>query len=178
MAAKKDAYTAAESGEKAVVTTAVLETDSTPSRGFPKGSTRVLIVANDPETFREGKVDDKTVYYGMASRIYAHIAKHLGMEESDPKKLSYEVDVTIDGKTTKQTVYIKGARGGKSIKVPVMRGTQFAESTKGHRRMFSIPIPGNANLKMINAFLAETIKDNKPPYFVSKDGIQHPIFYT
>ncbi len=116
-----------------------------------------------------------TVTYGMASRVYDHIADHLGMKASDPTKLSYEVDVTIDGVTSKQTVYIKGARGGSSIKVPMMQGTTFVESTKGHRRMLSIPVPGSANIKMITAFLNEVITANKPPYFISKDGVQQTL---
>lgn len=67
-------------------------------------------------------------------------------------------------------VPIRGAKGN-SIKIP----TGKTKTTRGvkHDVLVQIPMPGGMTIPKIRAFLGKSTKN--PAYFVSSDGIQHPV---
>lgn len=72
------------------------------------------------------------------------------------------------GKTVK--VNVRGSVGAKRIKVPV------PGDNDGKQNYYSIPVPANANITTIKAFLGKAKK--KVSYFVSPDGRSIPLAET
>lgn len=143
-----------------------------PARGPGKFS-RVWCYSDKPGVL----IKNKKYPEGMPIivKVADYIAKHLGMDvlESIPRRV---VPTTGDASATGNlTVYYRGSMGAGSIKVPMMEGGGFKESTKGHRRHLSIPMPAGATLGNITEFLNTEIKSNKPPYFISKGGRRYPL---
>lgn len=82
---------------------------------------------------------------------------------------AFEEKIKIRIGKNKQRVPIKGSVGAGSIKVYTGKKT-----TKGHRQIARIPVPGNATILEIQNFL-KTAKKNKPENFFSVDGQSWPV---
>lgn len=103
------------------------------------------------------------------------VAERLGFEAV--KDTTYQS--AAKGKSQKaRDITPRGSKGAKRIKVPLGGSRQDARGATAPNngaktRYVSVPVPANATLKSIKAFLSKASK--KPTSFVSPDGITHAV---
>lgn len=173
---KEQMSTSLESGESAITGAPAIESGSAAKRGTVENQDRVLIVSKATNAMIEFKRKGVLVKQPFAVRVLDGIAAHLGMKKSDDEDAWYEVETSNPVGTMK--VRVKGSYRAKFVQVPLMRGTTWEKTGRGYRRWVRIPVPGNANISNIAAFLKDTITDNKPPGFRSPDGYYYSLKFT
>ncbi|MEM7593290.1 MAG: hypothetical protein AAF383_17545 [Cyanobacteria bacterium P01_A01_bin.83] len=94
------------------------------------------------------------------------------MLEKNAKLFGFSTEKKTPTRKSKKGIIIpiRGSKGTKHIKIPI--GDK--KTTKGSQKYAQVPMPGSMTIPKISAFLSKATK-NKPKYFVSDDGIQHPI---
>lgn len=75
-----------------------------------------------------------------------------------------------------RSIPVRGAVGSGSIKVPSKEQgtTTYNKKTIKYFKLKRIPVPGDATIVEIQAFLKKATK-NKPETFYSVDGTSHPV---
>lgn len=125
---------------------------------MPKGKAlgpRVSVVVG------QVKVNGKNV--NAISFMLASTQKHFGF------KLARASDL-VRKSSKGHLVPIRGARSN-SIKVPT--GKKITTKSGKVDQLVQIPMPGGMTIPKIRSFLEKATK--KPEYFVTADGIQHPV---
>ncbi|MEM9926768.1 MAG: hypothetical protein AAF915_23975 [Cyanobacteria bacterium P01_D01_bin.50] len=74
---------------------------------------------------------------------------------------------------------VKGSKGSGSVKVPSgeIGTTKYNKKTIKYAKLKRIPVPSDATIIEIQAFLKKATK-NKPETFYSVDGTSHPVNLT
>jgi hypothetical protein len=122
------------------------------------------------------KIDHRvTVQFGKDNKT---IPIFILVKESTAKYFGFPIKNEIYTRTVgKKRIARRGSVGSKSIRIPTEKTKTYTRKGKSVTVTLykSIPVPSEANIQTIGAFLKANAKTHKPKFFISPNGRSYPI---